>query len=360
MDRLPFFIDPDIRMAETIPGWFYGDMDLFHKTIESCFLPAWHYVGHRFHEEKDRLLPTRIRAGHLDEPLILSRGFEEPLLFSNVCTHRGNILLDEPSPGPMIRCGYHGRCFDPDGQFKRMPEFRDVANFPSEKDHLRRFDLERLGPLCFGRLSDSGPAWEKTIPFITDRLSWFDFDALRPVSQLSRSYHLEAHWALYVENYLEGFHIPFVHQALNEAIGYEDYETHLFDHGSLQIGIAREGEACFSIPEGAPDHGKRIYAYYFWLFPHLMINVYPWGISFNQVIPVGLKETEIRFETFLLPGMDDSAYEKTALHLTELEDEAVVRQVQRGVTSLAYGRGRFSPTREQGVHHFQRLLTERL
>ncbi|MGB5275485.1 MAG: SRPBCC family protein [Flavobacteriaceae bacterium] len=40
----------------------------------------------------------------------------------------------------------------------------------------------------------------------------------------------------------------------------------------------------------------------------------------------------------------------------ELEDEAVVHGVQKGVRSHFYQAGRFSPTREKGVHHFHRLL----
>ena len=40
----------------------------------------------------------------------------------------------------------------------------------------------------------------------------------------------------------------------------------------------------------------------------------------------------------------------------ELEDEAIVQQVQKGVRSRLYDRGRYSPSRETGVHHFHRLL----
>jgi len=46
------------------------------------------------------------------------------------------------------------------------------------------------------------------------------------------------------------------------------------------------------------------------------------------------------------------------LDRVEREDEAIVEAVQRGVRSRLYDRGRYSPTREQGVHHFHRLLGE--
>jgi choline monooxygenase len=44
------------------------------------------------------------------------------------------------------------------------------------------------------------------------------------------------------------------------------------------------------------------------------------------------------------------------LDKVELEDEKVVEGVHRGVRSSFYTAGRFSPTREKGVHHFHSLL----
>ncbi len=46
------------------------------------------------------------------------------------------------------------------------------------------------------------------------------------------------------------------------------------------------------------------------------------------------------------------------LDRVEAEDEAVVEQVAHGVKSRLYARGRYSPARERGVHHFHRLLAE--
>ncbi|MFN2501612.1 MAG: SRPBCC family protein [Pyrinomonadaceae bacterium] len=50
--------------------------------------------------------------------------------------------------------------------------------------------------------------------------------------------------------------------------------------------------------------------------------------------------------------------EEPCLHGVELEDEAVVEIVQKGVRSRLYSYGRYSPTREQGTHHFHRLIAE--
>ena len=130
----------------------------------------------------------------------------------------------------------------------------------------------------------------------------------------------------------------------------------LFAWSSLQVGIARDDEDVFDLPPGSPDRGQRVAAYYFWLFPNLMLNVYPWGISVNIVSPLGVDQTRV---TFLSYVWDASRLDRGAgagLDRVEREDEAVVESVQKGVRSRLYDRGRYSPSREQGVHHFHRLL----
>lgn len=75
----------------------------------------------------------------MDEPILLVRGSNDQLnCMSNVCTHRGNILVEHACSENQIRCRYHGRRFELSGKFKQMPEFEDVACFPSEKDDLRK------------------------------------------------------------------------------------------------------------------------------------------------------------------------------------------------------------------------------
>ena len=109
--------------------------------------------------------------------------------------------------------------------------------------------------------------------------------------------------------------------------------------------------------DGDPD-ASSIAAYYWWVFPNLMLNFYPWGLSMNLVHPEAIDRTRIAFRSYVWDAskLDDGA--GGALDRVEAEDEAIVEAVQRGVRSRFYSRGRYSPTREQGVHHFHRLLGE--
>lgn len=354
-------MDADITRAWTLPGRAYGDPGVHELARERVFRRSWQLVGDaEAVKVPGQVSPVTLLEGCLDEPILLTRDRADRVhCLSNVCTHRGTILCEHGGVEKSLVCRYHGRRFDLDGTFRHMPEFEQAAGFPSEKDSLPRVAHERWGPFIFASL-EPGAAFDDLIAPMRDRLAWLALDDLRFDATRSRDYLVRCNWALYVENYLEGFHIPFVHASLNEAIDYGSYTTELFRRSSLQLGIARPGEPAFGLPPTSPDAGRRVAAYYWWLFPNTMFNVYPWGVSINVVRPLGVDRTRVSFLSYVLDPSKLDAGAGAGLDRVEREDEAVVESVQRGVKSRLYDRGRYSPTREQGVHHFHRLLCETL
>ena len=172
------------------------------------------------------------------------------------------MMIIKPSS---IKCPYHGRTFSLSGNIKHMPEFENVENFPSPGDDLPSAKVINWHGLLFASLA-ADDDFEQYIAAIEERMSFFDFSKLVRDNQLDRLHNLSANWLLYVDNYLEGFHIPYVHKALNSVIDYSKYQTELFDNSVLQIGEGQEGEVCFDIPLGHQDYGRKIAAYYWWIF----------------------------------------------------------------------------------------------
>ena len=390
---IPLSIDPDIRKAYTLPSAWYRDQATYDHVIETVLLPSWHYVaseaeltsvieltegatdvGERTMEAGARTFPVLLLPGSVDEPLVIVRKGSVTRVLSNVCTHRGNILIRKAGTLREIRCMYHGRRFNTEGKCIHMPEFKEVEGFPSETDHLRSIEHGVWAGMHFARIppqvvrtppQERGPLTTRPLPtksfedwakILEDRLSFLPLDRAEHRVELDKDFEIQAHWALYVENYLEGFHIPFVHPGLNAVLEWNSYETICLENGILQIGIAREGDLTFSLPADHIDFGKRVAAYYYWMFPNTMINVYPWGISLNIVLPQSIDSTIIRYRTFV---WDESTYNTGAgssLDTVEGEDDDVVEHQQKGMQSRIYDRGRYSPKREQGVHHFHRML----
>ncbi|MEO6406813.1 MAG: aromatic ring-hydroxylating dioxygenase subunit alpha [Ferruginibacter sp.] len=355
-----FFVNPDIALAETISTEVYKSVRFFEMAKEKLFACNWQFAGDATDLEKiNSCHPLTLLPGYLDEPLLLTKDANENIhCLSNVCTHRGNLLVTENCVNTNLRCKYHGRLFNLDGKFRSMPEFKEVKNFPSADDDLASLPLFSWGSLLFTNLKQK---YEALVFFgdMMNRLSWLPLKEFKYRKDLSKDYHVNANWALYCENYLEGFHIPFVHEGLNAAIDFTDYTTELFyPFSSLQLGISKTGKDCFEIPGASPDHGKNIAAYYFWVFPNMMFNFYPWGLSVNIVEPIEVDKTRIRFLSFVWKEDLLSTGAGSNLDKVEKEDEEIVETVQKGIQSRFYKHGRYSVTREKGTHHFHELLAK--
>ena len=83
-----FFIDKDIRKAETLPASFYRDSQVFEELREKVFLKSWHWVGDTSMLSGNRTVyPIELLPRFLSEPLVLTRNKEDEFrLLSNVCT----------------------------------------------------------------------------------------------------------------------------------------------------------------------------------------------------------------------------------------------------------------------------------
>ena len=121
-------------------------------------------------------------------------------------------------------------------------------------------------------------------------------------------------------------------------------------------------------PEDAAD---RLYtpgtcsqdALYFWVFPNLMLNIYPDNISTNVIVPLSHEKTLTIFEWFFHEVASQKSKERVERAVAfsdevQQEDIGLCESVQKGLRSSTYDRGRYSVKRENGVHHFHMLLNE--
>jgi choline monooxygenase len=353
-----FHIDDDISRASTPPSAVYHDPALHDVQRERIFARSWQIAGDAQRlKAPGHVIPFTLLPGCLDEPLVLSRDQDgTALCMSNVCTHRGALVVEGEGHVNSLRCRYHGRRFGLDGCLQHMPEFDGVHDFPASSDNLPRLPLHAWGPLLFTSLDPHVPFDEWIAP-VNSRVGWLPLERFVHDPASSRDYLMNCNWALYTENFLEEFHIPFVHgKSLAGKLDYDAYRTERFDWSSLQLGPAKGSEPAFALPPGHPDEGTRVAAWYFWLFPNIMLNFYPWGLSVNVVEPLGPQRTRVSFITYVHdPALRDVGAGGD-LHRVEMEDEEIVESVQRGVRSRLYDRGRYSPRRETGTHHFHSIL----
>jgi choline monooxygenase len=355
-----FFIDANIAKAKTLATEFYTSWEHFNIAREKIFFPSWQFIGSKeLVKFAGDVEPFTLLEKYLDEPLVLTHDKTGKIsCLSNVCTHRGNIIAYKAcSKAVSLRCKYHGRMFELSGNFVSMPEFKEVEDFPSEADHLPSFPLFNWGNLLFTTLYKTAEA-NLYFKEMMNRMFWLPMHEFVYRPDLSKTFNVNAHWALYCENYLEGFHIPFIHAALNASLNFGDYTTELYPKSCLQLGVGKDALNCFELPRDSVDYGSNIAAYYFWVYPNMMFNFYPWGLSVNIVKPMQVNQTQVSFMVYM---WKEELYDKGAgsdLDKVEMEDEEIVENVQRGIASRFYNHGRYSVTRETGTHHFHRLIAE--
>ena len=358
MDRDDLEVDAEIRRAHTLPGRVYTDPAIYELAKDRVFARSWQFAGDAMElRAPGHVRPVTLLPGCLDEPVVLARTYDASVhCFSNVCTHRGALVVEGEGFARHLRCRYHGRRFELDGRFVSMPEFDQTENFPTSADDLPRLPFGEWGRFFFAGIDPAFSLDELLAP-MQERVGWMPLDQFAFDAAGSHDYLVKANWALYCDNYLEEFHIPYVHPVtLGDKVDYGAYRTETFAYSSVQIAVAKPGEDAFELPEGHPDYGERVAAYYFFLFPNLMFNFYPWGLSINVVQPLAVDRTKVSFLAYVWDASKRDQGLGAALHVVEWEDEEVVQSVQQGLRSRLYSRGRFSARREVGTHHFHRLL----
>ncbi|MAW20969.1 MAG: choline monooxygenase [Flavobacteriales bacterium] len=350
-------IKENIEESCTLPSSFYSSQSIFYKTIDKIFVKSWQFIIEDVTLSSiNSAYPFTLIDAVLPEPLFLVRNDKGIECYSNVCTHRGNLLIDKPCLlKQSIVCGYHGRSFDFSGKFLSMPETKGMKNFPCKRDDLPKVNCSQWNQFVFTSLD---PLFSLDALFydIEQRVGWMPVKDFVYRKELSKEYTIDANWALYCDNYLEGFHIPFIHKELNSVLNYKDYEVEVFPYSSLQIGYGKNEDDCFDLPESSADFGKNIAAYYFWLFPNIMMNFYPWGLSMNIITPLSFNKTKIEFRCYVWNEELLNVGAGADVNKVELEDQEIIRKVQSGINSRLYKHGRFSPNMEKGVHHFHRLI----
>ena len=245
------------------------------------------------------------------------------------------------------------------GEFKSAPGFKEALNFPLKEDNLTLLPVINSNDFIFTSLNENN-IFNNIFNQMNEKLDWYPFDKLNYCEKSSKEYIIDAHWALYCENYLEGFHVPYVHEGLNDNIDFSSYKTELLDNGVLQYTYSSSDRNTFNNINGAPKSLHNIYAYYYWFFPNIMFNYYSWGLSINIIEPINKEKTKIKFLSYPIKGKAQPKNSNSSIEKVELEDQKVVINVQKGIKSQAYEKGRYSTKHELGVHYFHQLLSRYL
>lgn len=351
----PSEVAADAASAYTLAGAFYTDRDAWEAVRERVFARSWQWLDDLSAvAQPAHVAPRTLLPGLLDEPLVLARDAAGTLrCLSNVCTHRGALVATRDGAADALRCPYHARRFGLDGRMLHAPGFDGTCGFPAAHDDLPQPAFHAWAGHAFVALDPSMP-WARACGDAAAALAPHAPETYVRDPARDRAYDVPGHWALYVENYLEGFHVPTVHPALAREIALSRYRVEVHPRAVLQVAHAR-GDGP-TLPAARCGGEEGVAALYWWIYPNLMLNLYPWGLSLNHVQPLAPDRTRIVCRGYVADPALAGRGAGGALDDVEREDDAIVASVQQGVRARLYRGGRYAARHERGVHHFHRLL----
>jgi choline monooxygenase len=336
-------------LARTLPAEAYRT-DWSHLAAERAFLEqAWLFVAHESCLAKpgDVVVETLLGC-----PILVRRSEDGHLRgFYNVCQHRGGPLaMPGTSRCKVLKCRYHGWVYDQSGRLVGTPGF--AAQPPSDftiADHsLQSIAVDCWGGLVFVQLSNDVPASAgRPSRVLADAMENLDPRAMAPRS--TRSFRFACNWKLYVENWLESYHFPWVHSHLGEDVDTTRYEIACGDGIVTHRAPQKEAQSVYG-------------GLWAWLAPCTAINTYGSGISVERILPDGPTGVRVDY-TFLFPSGVSGQEEQRVLSMCEevtREDGEMCERVQENLSAAPFDGGPLSPDHESGIAYFHDLLRERI
>ena len=357
LDTLPdfspaHFISGPISEEQTVPSSWYTFPGYHEFDQEYIFAQNWQAVGHM---SRLRKVGDCITATVADNPVLAIRGKDYGLrAFYNVCRHRGGPLMTADGNCTMLQCKYHGWTYHLDGSLRGVPRWDRVDLFDKQDYGLISLPIAVWEDIAWVRLGDTDAPLSDLVKGISDRVTRNGTSLLAEMNYYKRvTYDVHCNWKAYVDNYLEGYHLPHVHPELCNLLDVQKYVTETSKYHSLQYSPFQAGDNLYGAGGGE--------AYYYYLWPNFMLNIIPGRLQTNRVIPVAADHCQVVFDYFYQDVVSAEAKQRAEAdieyaHKIQLEDIEICEHVQRGLASRAYDRGRFSVECEEGVYHFQTLL----
>ena len=323
-------------MPRALAARWYSDHDQYQNERRAIWGSEWLMFGVTAELSRPGQYVADEIAGY---PLLVVVDPQGQLRgFHNVCPHRAGVI-QWPGCGQTgnLVCRYHGWAFSWDGSLKSARDFGDT---PTPDDHsLRSIRVETWGPLVFVNLDENAPSLASTLGSLDTAVRQHAFAAFTYGRRLVRT--LECNWKTYVDNYLEGYHVPLLHPLLNAAVDMKTYSVEVPDDTYC---IHRAGQV-----QGSASAGVWVFRY-----PNLAINVYADGMNVERIVPLSSTRTAVVYDYFAHDVSEAKIQSMVEMsNVTLDEDQAIAELVQRNLDAGIYEAGPLSPRHENALAWFQ-------
>lgn len=374
-----------VELASTLSPAAYRD-DRYHaEELGALWRTSWVCVG--VADQVADVGQTIVRDVG-DRSIIVTRDRDHRLrAFHNVCRHRGAQLVerDQIVRAKRFRCPYHAWAYALSGECLGTPLFEgsdiptdqqamfdmgDVKSFDRSDYGLLPVQVASWGALVFVNLDDQAMPLEEWLGDLPDRFRNHDLASWRV--QQAQAYEIDANWKLIAENFMEYYHLPWVHPELIKVSRMEDH--HRYQGKGMYTGmttnpISESGRSNWlALPPFDGLTGDELVSGRFvHVFPNVSISVLPNHAFVMILSPTGVGHTSEQTyilthpDTMVAEGSNDamSALAEFWDHVNR-EDIEIVERVQRGISMTDYPGGRMCYRFEEPLHRFQNMVIDRM
>jgi len=367
-----------VELATSLIPDAYRSQDFFEVEEERVFGKAWVCVGYTCQVREPGEMFVAVVAG---QSLIVTRDKDGRLrAFYNVCRHRGSVLVTQDGKHDIIRCPYHAWGYALDGRCLGTPYFKgmdiseeeraafdtsEAKEFRKEDYGLLQVRVESWGCFVFVNLDPNARPLSEWLGDLPQRFARFPLDELRLVGR--RHYQINANWKLIAENFMEYYHLPWVHPELCKVSGFKDHSR--FQGPGMYTGMITwplsQDSSTVDLdlpPMPGPDAREAQTAYWIMMFPSTALFLLPNHLFVLLFRPDGPRRSLEYADLLAHPNVAAGKAKLAAIHdfwaMVNDQDIKAVERVQQGIHSKAYPGGRLCFRFEEPVHRFQNMVID--
>ena len=270
MDTFP--LDPH----RALPAAAYRSQEVFDLEQRGVWQDSWVFVGTEDQlAEPGDYFPAELGG----QPIIVLRNQSGELAaLSNLCAHRGTLLVDEPGNTKRFQCPYHAWTYRDDGRLLSVPHAE-----PDEVDKashcLPSYRCESWHGLVFVSMSPDVAALTDRFAHLESLVTERGLGDLHHWSSQREAQEWDANWKLVISNAMESYHLFKVHP--------DTLEPYTPTAEAYYIVGNADGSATGGMTKGADD-------YVLLSLPPNLVGVFSGGSFLYQwVEPLAVDRTRI-------------------------------------------------------------------
>lgn len=358
----------ELREASTLPAGCCTSATWYARESGKIFRREWVCAGRVDQVAVEGDYFTATLCG---DPILVVRDKDGAVrAFSNVCRHRGCIVASGNGNSKTLQCPYHRWTYALSGELLATPgrphPMEEIANFQREDYGLIPIRMAEWGGFVFVNLDGNAPPLQQWLGDLPGWMDAYGFDAMTTVRRVSHT--VACNWKVFLENSMEAYHVPFVHQRQVDAARLPVWNVDTPGNGPYASLYSRDSLLSTSVfPPIAALTGKpREGLFHLWLQPNLQIVATATYMQYRQYLPLAPDKFELSCgwcfppDTIAIPGFAEAAAAVFARSDAVMEEDMeICPRVQSGLTASLYRPGRYA-MQEAVLHKIGSYVLDRV